>query len=140
MRHKWLRFQRMSWSEKVLLLRAAALLIVCSLGLSAAGLKRTLRWSQPRRPDGDCHEPLAADAAGIIRAVDRAGNLTGIRRCLTRALVARRLLGLHGFPAGVRLGVRREGRAIRAHAWVNPAATPGEPLPSPGYNAFEHDF
>jgi hypothetical protein len=38
--------------------------------------------------------------------------------CLRRAIVAQAMLASHGYPARVRIGVRKAGSEFRAHAWV----------------------
>jgi hypothetical protein len=46
----------------------------------------------------------------------RRGRLPG--SCLVRSLVLARVLASGGRRPSIRLGVRREGAGIRAHAWV----------------------
>lgn len=38
--------------------------------------------------------------------------------CLRKALVLRRLLGGRGVPSQLRVGVRRDGESLTAHAWL----------------------
>jgi len=72
--------------------------------------------------DGDSPETLA-------RAVSLAAAAhPGAVRCLPRALALGRLLTARGHAARVRIGVRKEGGGLAAHAWVEVAGAPvGEP-------------
>ena len=45
-------------------------------------------------------------------------------QCLPRALALRRMLTEWGIAADLRLGVRREGDALVAHAWVEHQGEP----------------
>ena len=58
--------------------------------------------------------------AGIATAVDRAARRGVFRpKCLVRSMALHRMLersGIHG--SVIRIGVRREGDALLAHAWV----------------------
>lgn len=56
----------------------------------------------------------------LARAVGRAARLGVFRpRCLARAIALSRLLTTHGVHGHrMRIGVRREGAAFVAHAWV----------------------
>lgn len=48
--------------------------------------------------------------------------------CLPRSLALQALLRRHGIEADLRIGVRREGGELQAHAWVEQAGSPvGEP-------------
>jgi hypothetical protein len=48
--------------------------------------------------------------------------------CIPRSLALARLLRLHGLPARVRVGLRRTGRGLAGHAWVEHHGTVlGEP-------------
>lgn len=69
----------------------------------------------------DVVPPAAAErAARIARAVDRAARRGVFRpKCLVRSLALHRMLersGIHG--SVIRIGVRREGDELLAHAWV----------------------
>lgn len=58
------------------------------------------------------------DAAAHARAVSRAARWVPGATCLVRAAALARWLRAHGAPAVLRIGVRREAQALRAHAWV----------------------
>lgn len=61
-------------------------------------------------------EPAAARVAELfLRAARRPGLAAG---CAPRSLALARLLRLHGFPARLRVGLRRAGGRLAGHAWV----------------------
>jgi hypothetical protein len=64
--------------------------------------------------------PIPTEVERLLRAVNRAA-VYGVTRplCLTRAVALMRLLDADGHKGGVlRIGVRWEGGAFIAHAWV----------------------
>lgn len=84
-----------------------------------------LRW----RPARTLSRALAAPAPGlrdgaegvesVARAVaSAAAHHLGPMRCLPRAVALRELLEARGVGARVRIGVRRQGSLLAAHAWV----------------------
>ncbi|MGH2724582.1 MAG: lasso peptide biosynthesis B2 protein [Actinomycetota bacterium] len=99
------------------------------LHLGRDGAPAAMAWACRPRPGS----PADPDAAWAwAHRLVRPGRLPGT--CLVRSIVLARVLSVgHGSPA-VRLGVRREGGRLRAHAWVELAgrsygAHPGfEPL------------
>ncbi len=66
----------------------------------------------------------AARAEGLARAVERAARHGLIRpACLVRSLALCRLLEAHGIRGSrIHVGVRWQGRAFDAHAWVQHGA------------------
>ena len=100
------------------MLVAAVLLVVAaclSLRLFPYRVVRRLAARLARPTAG-----LRAPAARIAWAVAAAGRrVPGGRNCLAQALAAHVLLGRHGHPSRLRLGVARgsEGE-VTAHAWV----------------------
>ena len=120
MRDKWMRFYRMSGRDKVLMFRAAGLLVAYTVSLRALGFKRTVivsrssSWSRFRALDQD----EADFPARALAAVKRARRLLGVGTCLSCSLVTRSLLASAGIPADVRIGTRRSGATLDAHAWV----------------------
>ena len=74
------------------------------------------RPASPHAP----HQPEEQRAAKIARAVDRAARRGVFRpKCLVRSLALHRMLegsGIHG--SVIRIGVRRDGDELLAHAWV----------------------
>lgn len=67
-------------------------------------------WSTP----GDGAE--AARVARLVRAAARHGAMD--RHCLTESLVLWWLLRRRGIESEIRIGVRKDGGTLDAHAWV----------------------
>jgi hypothetical protein len=103
------------------------------LGLSRLAIL-LLPFSAVRRALGEHHAPAAAaaeaapalDDGALLRArrigatVQLAARHTPWRsECYPQALTARILLGLARIPHVVSFGVRRDGDALVAHAWVH---------------------
>jgi hypothetical protein len=81
------------------------------LGLYGAGA--VLGWAcRPRRASAVDPEAAWWSAGRLVRR----GRLPGT--CLVRSLVLARVLATGGRHPSIRLGVRRHGKGIRAHAWV----------------------
>src|SRR5688572_13911854 len=68
----------------------------------------------------------AALSAGRLATLVTAAARHHVRpmTCLPRALALQALLRRNGIPAELRIGVRREGGALQAHAWVEEAGSP----------------
>jgi hypothetical protein len=84
----------------------------------------------PHGPPG----PEDVDPVGVaIRRAERvvryaAALHPGPVRCLTRSLVLRRLLRARRVPAVLKIGVRKDGAELAAHAWLEVRGVPvGEP-------------
>jgi len=60
----------------------------------------------------------AFDPEQVILAVNRVSRTLGIGTCLSRALVSAKLLRGRGARVVVRVGVRKDGDRLVAHAWV----------------------
>ena len=59
---------------------------------------------------------LAERVAWAVRAVSARAPVE--TTCLPRSVAMRHMLRQRGVPATLKLGVRREGEAISAHAWI----------------------
>lgn len=106
--------------------RVVALASVVEVGLRTVGVARLARWLGVGVAE---HASIRAVGTGAIppeiALVDRAlAGWPSHGRCLRRSLVLGALLARHR-PV-MRIGVRRDGAAIRAHAWLEVA---GEALP-----------
>ncbi len=106
-------------SERALLLRAFVSLAVMEALLRVAGYQRVVRWTGRRG------SARYQDAAALARARELAHWIAVAARhhlvparCLARSLVLHRWLWQEGLPGDLRIGVRKEHGAIRAHAWV----------------------
>lgn len=109
-----------SGAELRLLAHAFALTLVVRAALAVLPfrlLRRALR-SAPRTA-----VRAAPSVARIAWAVDASGRRVPGARCLTRALVAERLLHRAGHAARLRVGVAAPGAegSLDAHAWVEVA-------------------
>lgn len=75
---------------------------------------------QPELASDEASQAAEQRAARIARAVDRAARRGVFRpKCLVRSMALHRMLersGIHG--SVIRIGVRREGDELLAHAWV----------------------
>lgn len=100
----------------------ACALLAVDLGLRLFGFSRVRAWMEagPRPASGRKPSPEElAVAHGLAAAVERAAGFRFYRvPCLSRALLLRRMLSARGIPALLRIGVRRDGGRLHAHAWV----------------------
>lgn len=110
--------------ERRMLARVVLVLPVVGAALHVVGFKRTrdlLEWSALSRP---ASVPLAAGqtscaAHGLARLVSIAAHHGPYRAtCLRQSLALWWLLRRHGIPGELRIGVRKDGGRLRAHAWV----------------------
>jgi hypothetical protein len=103
-----------AWAQ-LELLRAQALVWRRPIGRLIAGAP-----AQPERPREEARQATHRRAATIARAVDRAARRGVFRpKCLVRSLALHRMLERSDIGGSViRIGVRREGDDLLAHAWV----------------------
>lgn len=91
------------------------------------------RWLQRAAASGARPGVPSPAAAAEVRRLDRLVRIAARRHlypmtCLRRSLVLQWLLGRAGVPVELKLGVRREGQGIAAHAWIEYQGEPvGEP-------------
>ena len=138
------RFRHLPSRTRILFLRAAVLLPAISRKLRREGFVATQRWLERRLPPGH-KPPLDRDAfvLSVTRAVGAAsrhgiGNTT----CLQQSLAMWYLLAREGVAADLRIGVRKNGDAFEAHAWIE---IEGKALAEPEgshkhYAAFDADL
>lgn len=90
-------------------------------------------WAEAADPAGGAPPPLSRDdgawCAALALAVDRAARYGVFRpRCLARAIALQRLLDRQGIRGTrIRVGVRRTGERLDAHAWVERGGVPVGP-------------
>ncbi len=125
--HRIAKFRRLtSWERKVFL-RALLMLPLSAMGLRALGLRRVQAiLSRVPRPDARDGTDERSRVAGVMRLVAAAARHGPHRAsCLPRSLVLQRLLREAGIQSELRLGVRKVGGSLEAHAWLERG---GEPL------------
>jgi hypothetical protein len=130
--------------ERAWLALALAATPAVVLGLRIAGFNRMRawmdRWPKGRRRTGN--GDVADRARAVARVVGIAAGRGAVRTtCLRRSLMTSWLLRREGIPSTLRIGVRREGDEMLAHAWVEHegvALESGEPALR--YTTFDRDF
>ncbi len=121
---RWRTLRRLPWSERRSAAAALLALTGIRLALTSLGFRRVhgmlARWAAAPAPATQrppAHR--AARAAATLRALERAAGCGPSRpSCLPRSLTLWWLLRRQGLPAELRIGVRREGDRLEAHAWV----------------------
>ena len=111
------------------LLALLGALQVMDLSLRAIGLRRTQRWLGLNRPLPPQAPPLAsttmADAQRIAELAAIAGRRGPLNTtCLRQALAVQWWLRRRGLDAQLRIGARKVGDSLDAHAWVELDGTP----------------
>jgi acyl-CoA synthetase (NDP forming) len=107
------------WLELTWAQRRDLLLALVWLPLFALRVRRTpaARLLARMRSPAGLHTGRLADARATARAVDlAAGRLRAT--CLTRSLVLQRMLAARGITTDLRVGVRKGGQGLEAHAWL----------------------
>jgi len=122
LRRRWATLRRLTPDERRSTAVAFVLLAAVDLGVRWIGFGRLqgrlARWLPAPVADGDAASTVAW-ARTVARAVDRAARYCPLpTACLTRSLVLWWLLRRQGHAAELRIGVRRPGEALEAHAWV----------------------
>ena len=125
------KFRALSWPERRVLVQAALLLPLVWAALRVFGLARVhARLGATEAPNSPSP---AADPARIGTLVNAAAGLPLVpATCLTRSLLLDWLLRRRGVPSELRIGVRREGSALDAHAWVECEGRPVNDAPDVG--------
>lgn len=116
----WMRFRRLTGSERSVVLSAAAATISTRLALRLVGFrfwKSVLELTFPRAISSEISMPAAVES--IVRFEAAAARRLFFRaNCLERSLVLWWLLRRRGIGATFRLGARKASGAFEAHAWV----------------------
>ena len=125
LREKW---RALAPADRVRLLAVLALLQVMDRSLSAYGLRRTQAWLRLDRamPRSTVPSPDAMAAAQrLAELASMAGNHgRGNTSCLRKALAVQWWLRRRGLDSVLRLGVRKVGARLDAHAWIELDGTP----------------
>jgi hypothetical protein len=121
---KWRRFRKRPTEDRILILRAALMLLLTEIGLRLLGFQRCmeiierffLRAHHPRAM------PVDVQRQTVLRAVRgvRSAELHGLTNpnCLERSMTLWWLLRRDGVRGELHIGARREGARFEAHAWV----------------------
>lgn len=119
----WSKFLQLSPHERWLFVQTLLLLPLTAVALRLIGFARwqsviarfTLR-RQPLVEDASSLVGRARQAAHMVRAVAR--RLPFDSTCLPQSLAVWWLLRRQGTESDLRIGVRKEGGLLKAHAWV----------------------
>jgi hypothetical protein len=121
MGNDWRTFRGLTRRDQRLLLQALVLLPLASAALRLIGFRAcdALFTKAVRRPQAlspDAESAFVQSAVRMVRVAARRGATRPL--CLSRSLVLCTLLRRAGIAAAVRIGVRKTGSQIEAHAWV----------------------
>lgn len=95
------------------------LLPLISLGLKALGYRRVsvvLETLSPHPFKAALNEERARATAQAVAAAAARGPYHA--NCLERSLLVWWMLRWQGIPSRLKIGVRREGQTLKAHAWI----------------------
>ena len=115
------RFFRLPWEDRRLVIRAALSLWVMRIGLSLVSVPTLRRLLIERRPGVDRGTPSAESSVErVIWAVRTASRVTPwASTCLTRALAAQMMLARLGEQTRIQIGVAKDEQGgLKAHAWL----------------------
>jgi len=123
---QWRKFRALPGREQYFLLAAFILQPLLTLALRMWGFKsvyaflyRTSPTSQPPPPPHPSVEPTITELRDLARRVNTAATRGPIRTaCLVRSLTLWWLLRRQGIASELRIGVRKDGGELAAHAWV----------------------
>jgi hypothetical protein len=107
------RLRALAPAERKLLARAVMLYCAYAPGVRLAGLGRARAWFQDLRPIEGATE---AQAIRLVTALVRRSPWRST--CLGATLTLQRMLAAQGIDSELRLGVRRLGPGLEAHAWL----------------------
>jgi hypothetical protein len=110
------RRQRRSAADLRAFARAWGVLLAVDLGSRAVSFARLERWLAPAPA---VRAPEEATVGRLVWSVAAAArHHLYPMRCVPRALTLRWLLGRHGLPTELKIGVLRQDGTLAAHAWV----------------------
>jgi hypothetical protein len=115
------RYFALSCSDRWDVVRAFAWLTLVEIGLRTLGFQRLLDQARvgptpPRAPESPRAHGRAHRCAHWIDVAARHHVVTA--RCLHRSLALYRWLRCEGMRSELRIGVRKQGNELKAHAWV----------------------
>jgi hypothetical protein len=118
------RFSALDRRAQWLFLRATVLLPVIAVSLRLRGLRATQGTlerflSTPNDSDRQFDGNMAKDASRIARMVHAAARYGLVRpTCLEKSLALWWFLGRRGIASSLRIGTRKNGDRLEAHAWI----------------------
>jgi len=117
---RWKRYRALPPRERGLRFRALRVLWEVRLRLTLRPFAAVRAWADRAATGEERREPgTFPGPADVDRAVRSAATFVPRSTCLVRALAARILLARAGIPAGLRLGLAKDGEGgLDAHAWV----------------------
>lgn len=121
MPHRIARFQALTRTERLLLLRAFIWLALVDVVLRVDTRRRLIRRNlKPiERGEGSVPLPALQQAERYAHWIEVASRYHLVHaRCLHQALVLNEWLRHDGLAADLRIGVRKQDGSFRAHAWV----------------------
>jgi hypothetical protein len=106
-------------AEVFVVARAAALLAAIPFLLKYVNIEKIVRTITPARTrTGDAALPRARVTYLCHRTFGFTGRMSYRPNCLRRALVQYHCLRLHGIPAVIQFGVKRDEGALAGHCWL----------------------
>jgi len=120
-------FRALKRTAQTLFLRALVMLPLVGLSLKLRGfdatrstLRKSLSHAIPQADSGSLDKQIIL-TAHMVNAADRHGLVHP--SCLVKSLTLWWLLGRQGIPSQLRVGIRKEGGNLEAHAWVERGGT-----------------
>jgi hypothetical protein len=133
------RFNALDRRARGLFLSAAVLLPVIAVSLRLRGLRATQGTlgrflSTPNDSDRQSDVSIGNDASCTARMVHAAARYGLVRpTCLEKSLALWWFLGRRGIVSSLRIGTRKNGNRLEAHAWIELGGRPlnetGGPIP-----------
>ena len=121
------RWRALSSGDRLRLLAFVLLLPLVDLSLRGAGLRRTQRLlGVDENAPAPTVTPAAAASAQRLAQLAAIAGRHGLyaNTCLRQALAVQWWLRRRGLPSQLRIGARRNGETLDAHAWVELGGTP----------------
>lgn len=114
---RWHKLISLSFSEVVLLVEATVLVIAFDIALRVFPAKRCLNIFKDKAvPQRRRQKANPQRIAWLVEVADR--YAPGRSSCLRQSGALSWLLHRRGVPTSLRIGVKREGEALVAHAWL----------------------
>ena len=120
---RWDKWRALSRPDRLRLLALLAMLQVMDLSLRAVGLRGTQRWLGLNRSMPPRSHPLEAETMASAQRLAELAAIAGRQgplntTCLRQALAVQWWLRRRRLDSQLRIGARRVGDSLDAHAWV----------------------